>query len=128
MAPCAPGPSSSRPDGAMTMSPAVSHDLGVTGPLIDGAWLDQGSLGAVDHINPATARVNGTVMLSGPQEVDAAVAAAKAAFPEWRAMSADKRRRILQRVEELIEARIPELGRLTTLELGVPTLMSAALA
>ncbi|GAA2443855.1 aldehyde dehydrogenase family protein [Actinomadura vinacea] len=112
----------------MTVSPPTSHDLGVTGPLIDGSWLDRASAGTMDHVNPATARVNGTVVLSGPAEVDAAVAAAKKASPEWRAMSPDKRRRILQRVEELMEARVPELSRLATLELGVPATTSAALA
>jgi acyl-CoA reductase-like NAD-dependent aldehyde dehydrogenase len=104
----------------MTTSQSSSHDLGVSGPLINGEWLDKASLGAVDHIYPATARVNGAVMLSGPDEVDAAVAAAKAAFPEWRAMSPDKRRRILQKIEDLVEAHVPELGRLTILELGLP--------
>ncbi|MFJ9173981.1 aldehyde dehydrogenase family protein [Streptomyces sp. NPDC102360] len=103
-------------------------ELGVTGPLVDGTWLDKTSLGAVDHINPATARVNGSVLLSGPPEVDDAVAAAKAAHPEWRALSPDKRRRILQRIEELMLARVPELGRLMTLELGAPIMMSSALA
>ncbi|MFF3373952.1 aldehyde dehydrogenase family protein [Streptomyces sp. NPDC002680] len=112
----------------MTSSPALSHDLGTTGPLVDGTWLDRTSAGQMDHVNPATARANGTVLLSGPQEVDAAVAAAKAAFPAWRAMSPDERRRILQRVEALMLERVSELGRLNTLELGVPFRMSAALA
>ncbi|WP_245685382.1 aldehyde dehydrogenase family protein [Streptomyces yerevanensis] len=109
-------------------SPGATGDLGVTGPLVNGTWLDKTSMGAVDHVNPATARTNGSVLLSGPQEVDDAVAAAKAAHPEWRAMSPDKRRRILQRVEELMLARVPELGRLTTLELGAPITMASALA
>ncbi|GGV42600.1 aldehyde dehydrogenase [Actinomadura cremea] len=112
----------------MTTTHTTAHDLGITGPLIDGTWLERTSSGTVDHINPATARTNGTVVLGGPQEVDAAVAAAKTAFPEWRAMSPDERRRILQRVEELMRARVPELARLTTLEIGAPTLISAALA
>ncbi|KAB2389951.1 aldehyde dehydrogenase family protein [Actinomadura montaniterrae] len=112
----------------MTTPPTTSDDLGVTGPLIDGTWLDRPDLDTADHINPATARVNGTVMFSGPREVDAAVSAAKAAFPAWRAMSPDKRRRILQRIEELMEARLPELARLTTLEIGAPAVISGALA
>lgn len=112
-----------------TTSPTgVTHELGVTGPLVDGTWLDKTSVGAVDHVNPATARVNGSVLLCGPQEVDAAVASAKAAHPEWRALSPDRRRRVLQRVEELMLARVPELGRLMTLELGAPVMVSSALA
>ncbi|MEU9022730.1 aldehyde dehydrogenase family protein [Actinomadura sp. NPDC048394] len=112
----------------MTTSPTTSDDLGVTGPLVDGTWLDRPALDTADHINPATARANGTVVLSGPREVDAAVSAAKSAFPAWRAMSPDKRRRILQRVEESMEAHVPELARLTTLEIGAPAVISAALA
>lgn len=109
-------------------STTLSHDLGTTGPLVDGTWLEKTSAGRQEHVNPATGRSNGTVLLSGPQEVDAAVAAAKKAFPAWRAMSPDQRRRILQRVEDLMLELVPELGRLTTLELGVPFRTSAALA
>ncbi|GAB2844544.1 aldehyde dehydrogenase family protein [Actinocorallia aurea] len=112
----------------MTTPQAASRELGSIGPLIDGAWLDRTSRGSTDHVDPATGRVNGTVLLSGPEEVDNAVAAAKAAHPEWRAMSPHKRRRILQRIEELMEARVPELARLTTLEIGAPALISGALA
>lgn len=112
----------------MTVTHTPAHDLGVTGPLIDGTWLERSSAGTRDHVNPATARVNGSVVLGGPEEMDLAVAAAKAAYPAWRGMSPDKRRRILQRIEDLIEERAPELARLATLELGVPSLMSAALA
>ena len=93
---------------------AASRRLGLVRPLIDGAWLDQTSLGEVDHADPATGTVNGTIALCGPEEVQAAVAAATRAYPAWRALSADKRRRILQRVEELVEADLPELGRRTT--------------
>ncbi|MFJ9353087.1 aldehyde dehydrogenase family protein [Streptomyces mirabilis] len=110
------------------MTTSLSHDLGTTGPLVDGTWLDSTSAGPQDHVNPATARTNGTVLLAGPREVDAAVEAATQAFPEWRAMSPDRRRRILQRVEELMLERVPELGRINALELGVPIRTSAALA
>ncbi|MEU6745852.1 aldehyde dehydrogenase family protein [Spirillospora sp. NPDC046719] len=112
----------------MITSRTAPDDLGVTGPLIDGSRLDRPVLDAVEHVDPATARANGTVMLSGPSEVDAAVEAAKAASPAWRALSPDKRRRVLQRIEETMEARVPELARLITLEIGAPAAMSAALA
>lgn len=107
---------------------AASRHLGLVRPLIDGAWLDQTSLGEVDHTDPATGTVNGTIALCGPEEVQKAVAAAKRAHPAWRTLSADKRRRILQRVEELIEADLPELGRRTTAELGHPLGTSTALS
>jgi acyl-CoA reductase-like NAD-dependent aldehyde dehydrogenase len=112
----------------VTVSPSSSQDLGLNRPLIDGSWLDAASLGTIDHIDPATARVNGTVLLSGAQEVDAAVAAATLAFSAWRGMSPDKRRRILQRIEDLLEAEVPEFARLTSLELGHPIGITAALA
>lgn len=112
----------------MTASHATTAELGTIGPVVDGTWLTSTSLGIVEHINPSTARVNGSVLVAGPEEVDAAVATAKAAFPEWRGMSADKRRRILQRVEELVQARAAELGEITALELGTPLSMATALA
>jgi aldehyde dehydrogenase (NAD+) len=104
----------------VTAVETVERDLGVVPPFINGGWLEKTSLGRADHIDPATGRVNGTVMMSGSDETDAAVAAATTAFPEWRATSPDRRHRILPRIEELVEANLPELGRLTTLELGHP--------
>jgi aldehyde dehydrogenase (NAD+) len=107
---------------------AEQRQLGIALPLIDGTWLDQTSGGEIDHTDPATGRVNGTIAVCGPEEVEAAVAAAKRAYPAWRAVSADKRRRILQRIEELVEADLPELGRRTTAELGHPLSTSTALS
>jgi acyl-CoA reductase-like NAD-dependent aldehyde dehydrogenase len=112
----------------MTQSLSVTRELGISRPLIDGVWRDATSLGSVDHINPATGLVNGTVLISGQQEVDDAVAAAKAAYPQWRALSPDKRRKILQRIEELLEANIGELATLGGLELGQPLQTTGALA
>ncbi|UGQ12351.1 aldehyde dehydrogenase family protein [Yinghuangia sp. ASG 101] len=111
----------------MTTPSPVTGDLGVARPLVDGAWLDRASLGSSEHVNPSTARGNGTVVLAGPREIDAAVAAAKAAEPEWRALSPDKRRRILQRVEELMNEHMGELARLNSLEVGAPIGVSTAL-
>jgi len=113
---------------AAKSSTANARELGVARPLIDGNWLDRTSLATLEHIDPATGRVNGTVAMCGAGEVDAAVAAAAAAYPAWRAVSPDKRRRILQRIEELVEANLPELGRLTTAELGHPIATSTALS
>ena len=102
--------------------------LGSVGPLVDGAWIDGTSGGDVEHVDPATGRVNGSVHLAGAEEADAAIAAAEAALPSWRALPGDERRRILQRVEQLVEDDAEELARLTTLELGHPLAVGRAQA
>lgn len=89
--------------------------------LIGGEWMSRGSAGSFGHVSQITGKVQAQVALAGAEQVDQAVAAAKAAFPAWRALAGDKRRRILQRIEELIERDRPILAELTTLELGMPT-------
>jgi aldehyde dehydrogenase (NAD+) len=110
------------------MATTTAHELGTARPFIDGRWLESTSLGLADHVNPATGRVNGAVAMSGAAEVDAAVAAAKAAHPAWRAMPGDQRRRILQRIDELLAREFDTLGRTTTLELGHPLMSSIGLS
>ncbi|MBW8485983.1 CoA-acylating methylmalonate-semialdehyde dehydrogenase [Actinomadura parmotrematis] len=67
---------------------------------------------------PATGRVAGTVDFAGPGEVDAAVAAARAAFPGWRDTSLTQRTKILFRFRELVAAHAGELARLISAEHG----------
>ena len=110
------------------MATTTEHELGIARPFIDGGWLERTSLGSIDHVNPATGRVNGTVAMSGAAEVDAAVAAAKAAHPAWRTLPGDQRRRILQRIDERLQSELESLGRTTTLELGHPLYSSIGLS
>ncbi len=67
---------------------------------------------------PASGRLAGTVDFAGPDEVDAAVAAAKAAFPGWRDASLSQRTRVLFRFRELVAAHRDELARLISAEHG----------
>ncbi len=53
--------------------------------------------------NPATGELAREVDFASVEEVDAAVAAAKAAFPKWRATSISKRTEILFRIRNLVE-------------------------
>jgi aldehyde dehydrogenase (NAD+) len=110
------------------MATTTDHELGIAKPFIDGAWRERTSLGSIDHVNPATGRVNGAVAMSGAAEVDAAVAAAKGAHPAWRAMPGDQRRGILQRIDERLQKELESLGRTTTLELGHPLFTSIGLS
>lgn len=66
----------------------------------------------------ATGEVIGEVALADASEVDAAVAAATAAFPGWRDTSLAKRTAVLFRFRELLNARKPELAAIITAEHG----------
>ncbi len=71
-----------------------------------------------DVYNPASGRVTGTVDLAGPKEVDAAVAAARAAFLGWRDTSLSKRTQILFRFRELLNNDKDRLAALISAEHG----------
>ncbi|MCP1472387.1 aldehyde dehydrogenase (NAD+) [Sphingobium sp. OAS761] len=86
--------------------------------IIAGAAHAGGSAGSFEHINPTTAQVQMRVPLAGAREVDAAVAAANAAFPAWRGTSPEVRRQILQRLAELIGENAERFARLSALEFG----------
>ncbi|XP_055043844.2 2-aminomuconic semialdehyde dehydrogenase [Misgurnus anguillicaudatus] len=62
----------------------------------------------IDSFDPSTGEVYCKVPDSGPQEVDAAVKAAKEAFPEWSAKSPEERSKVLNKLADLIEARQEE--------------------
>ncbi|WP_222264326.1 CoA-acylating methylmalonate-semialdehyde dehydrogenase [Modestobacter marinus] len=66
----------------------------------------------------ATGEVIGAVALASVEEVDAAVAAAAAAFPGWRDTSLARRTAVLFRFRELLNARKPELAAIITAEHG----------
>jgi malonate-semialdehyde dehydrogenase (acetylating) / methylmalonate-semialdehyde dehydrogenase len=68
--------------------------------------------------NPSTGKKTGEVDLASVEEVDAAVQAAKAAFPAWRAMSIAKRAELLFRIRELLHERREEVARILTAEHG----------
>ena len=68
--------------------------------------------------NPATGEQSGTVALAGTDEVGAAVAAARAAFPAWAATPPLRRARILNKFLRILEDRIDALAAVITAEHG----------
>jgi malonate-semialdehyde dehydrogenase (acetylating)/methylmalonate-semialdehyde dehydrogenase len=85
--------------------------------FIDGEWVEsKGSV--VDVVNPANNEVIAKVGVSTKDEIDSAVAAAKAAFPDWRRTPPLARSRILFRLKELLEENFEELSRIQTQEHG----------
>ncbi|MDW5416662.1 5-carboxymethyl-2-hydroxymuconate semialdehyde dehydrogenase [Iodobacter sp. CM08] len=72
------------------------------------------------NYNPATGDAIGEVASGGAEEVNAAVTAAKAAFPKWAATPAKERARLMRRLGELIDQNVPELAKLETQDTGLP--------
>jgi malonate-semialdehyde dehydrogenase (acetylating)/methylmalonate-semialdehyde dehydrogenase len=68
--------------------------------------------------DPATGRVTGLVPFADAALVDAAVTAARAAFPAWRDTPAVQRARVMFRFKALVEAHRAEIARLITAEHG----------
>jgi acyl-CoA reductase-like NAD-dependent aldehyde dehydrogenase len=77
-------------------------------------------MSAIEVIEPATERVLAEVPRAGAEEVDAAVARAKAAFPAWRAVAPADRAQLLRELAEAIASRREELARLEARNAGKP--------
>jgi len=85
---------------------------------VNGAWVPSSSSELLDIENPATGEVLAQVPLSGAGDVDAAVQAARAAFPAWKAKSTIERGRWLFSFREALVQRADELAEATTREMG----------
>jgi malonate-semialdehyde dehydrogenase (acetylating) / methylmalonate-semialdehyde dehydrogenase len=78
-----------------------------------------GTSGRVGPVwNPAIGEQQAEVDLASVDEVDAAVATAKAAFPAWRATSLSKRAEVMFHLREAVDANRKEIASLITLEHG----------
>ena len=89
--------------------------------LIGGEWRDAEGRKTQPVLNPATEEVIAEVGSASKDDVDAAVAAARAALNgPWRKMSARERGRLLWQVGERLIAQIDEVSRLETLHNGKP--------
>jgi len=87
--------------------------------LVAGTWSDALSGSRFASFNPAdTRQVVAMAPLSGADDVDRAVAAARAAFPGWSRMPAPRRGEILYRAGELLLRGKERLGQLVTTEMG----------
>jgi len=87
---------------------------------IDGAWVDPVSPSVLKVENPATEETFGQISLGSPQDVDRAVDAARRAFATYSLTSVEERLGYLHRIIAGFRARLPELARMMTLEMGAP--------
>lgn len=85
---------------------------------VGGRWTGALAGGTQEVRNPATDEVLARVPLSGGDDVDAAVKAAAAAFPSWRATPPAERARFFFKLRQLLDENREELARLIVLEMG----------
>ena len=88
--------------------------------FINNEWVKPASGQTFETLNPATGQVLAEVALAGEGDVDAAVAAAKAAFPAWSQTLAGERGRLLYKLANLIDQHADTLAELETLDNGKP--------
>jgi delta 1-pyrroline-5-carboxylate dehydrogenase len=89
--------------------------------LIRGRWHESASGKRFESLNPADTReVIGTAPWSGASDVDAAVRAAREAYPMWKAMSRVKRGELIDNLAQLIKRDLNALSELVTRECGKP--------
>jgi len=92
---------------------------------INGSWSPPAGGGTIEVFNPYTEEVLHRVAAGGPEDVDRAVAAARAALPGWRALSGAARGKYLQAMADGVAARREELARLSSSNNGKPLAESA---
>ena len=89
-----------------------------SGLIIGGKWIHTSEGGTMEHVNPATGKAHKTFAIASEDEVDLAVAAARAALPEWKRWKPDARREVLFRLAELLAATTADIGAISALESG----------
>ena len=85
---------------------------------VGGRWVDADTEQSLDVTNPATGETLAQVPLSGAEDVDQAVEAARGAFPGWRATPPLERARACFRLKYLMEERKDDLAMLVTRDNG----------
>ncbi|MFB7786298.1 gamma-aminobutyraldehyde dehydrogenase [Streptomyces vinaceus] len=93
---------------------------------IGGEFKDAADGRTTEVVNPATGEVYATAPLSGQADVDAAMAAAAAAFPGWRDTTPSERQKALLKIADAFEARADELVAAESENTGKPLGLTAS--
>lgn len=99
---------------------AIAATLPEVKLIVGDQFLSQGSGGTHSHVNTATGQFQMDIPLAGEAEVDAAVNAARAAFPGWRDMKPAQRRQLLDRFADLIDQNMGRIMKMAAVENGIP--------
>ncbi len=98
-----------------TAAPAATRTLS---NYVGGEWQAADGADKIDDIDPATGEVVARIPLSGAAEVDAAVAAAREAYPAWAAVAPQKRARAVMALRGALWENQEEIAQLVTADMG----------
>ncbi|QDI77395.1 MULTISPECIES: aldehyde dehydrogenase family protein [Leisingera] len=87
---------------------------------INGQWVSPAEPNDFEVINPSTEEPCAVISLGSEADTNAAVAAAKAAFPGWMATPVEQRIALVEKLIEIYEARAEDLAQAMSLEMGAP--------
>lgn len=87
---------------------------------INGAWVDPKSKARMGVENPATEEIVAEVALGNVADVDAAIAAARAAFDAYTVWPVEKRIALVKRVLEVYNSRYEDIAQAVSTEMGAP--------
>jgi aldehyde dehydrogenase (NAD+) len=87
---------------------------------IGGEWVASTAAETIDVVNPSTEAVIGRAPAGTAEDVDRAVAAARAAFSEWSMTSAEERAAALERIHAGLEERAKQIAETIAAEMGAP--------
>jgi aldehyde dehydrogenase (NAD+) len=94
---------------------------------IDGAWIPSTGSDTIEVVDANTEEVMATVPAGTAEDVDKAVAAAKAAFATWSVTPKEERAKACQRIAEGLQARADEIAGVIQREVGMPIKLAKAI-
>jgi acyl-CoA reductase-like NAD-dependent aldehyde dehydrogenase len=92
--------------------------------FIGGRWLAASGKDMLEVHNAGNGELLGRIPAGTEQDIDAAVAAARAALPAWSTTPVERRAEYLQKISDGLKARADELARLIAQEVGMPLKMA----
>ena len=87
---------------------------------INGQWVDPSTSNTLDVINPATEEAIGKIAMGGQEDVDKAVAAAKAAFDSFSMTTREERIALLEKIIGKYQERMGDIAAAISQEMGAP--------
>ena len=91
---------------------------------IGGEWVEPSGSGTIEVINSTTEEVMGRIPEGAPEDVDRAVAAARAAFETWSQTPVPERAEWCARISQALGARMEQIATLIAQEVGMPIQLS----